>query len=166
MKLEGSCHCGAVKFTVQSHTPYPYMRCYLLDLPQDRWRRRLRDQHHGPRRSRSPCAARNSSACFARAIRDKANPPRHALGRSPALLCENAAGALWVWDPALDGLGVPVRVGDRHTVTEAAGGAGDHARLRRAVGGAIPKGRGHTHFGEYPEEGIADWHAKRGLDVK
>jgi hypothetical protein len=28
MKLEGSCHCGAVKFTVQSHEPVPFMRCY------------------------------------------------------------------------------------------------------------------------------------------
>src|SRR6476619_2299683 len=28
MKLEGSCHCGAVHFTVESHTPYPFMRCY------------------------------------------------------------------------------------------------------------------------------------------
>jgi hypothetical protein len=28
MRLEGSCHCGAVRFRVESHTPYPYMRCY------------------------------------------------------------------------------------------------------------------------------------------
>ncbi len=28
MQLEGSCHCGKVRFRVQSHTPYPYMRCY------------------------------------------------------------------------------------------------------------------------------------------
>ena len=28
MRLEGSCHCGAVKFSVESHTPYPFMRCY------------------------------------------------------------------------------------------------------------------------------------------
>ena len=28
MLLHGSCHCGAVKFSVESHTPYPYMRCY------------------------------------------------------------------------------------------------------------------------------------------
>jgi hypothetical protein len=28
MVLKGSCHCGAVKFTVKSTTPYPYMRCY------------------------------------------------------------------------------------------------------------------------------------------
>ncbi len=28
MLLEGSCHCRAVKFSLQSHTPYPYARCY------------------------------------------------------------------------------------------------------------------------------------------
>ena len=28
MQLEGSCHCGAVRFGVVSHTPYPFMRCY------------------------------------------------------------------------------------------------------------------------------------------
>lgn len=28
MLLEGSCHCGAVKFSCESHTPQPYMRCY------------------------------------------------------------------------------------------------------------------------------------------
>src|SRR5215510_5287236 len=28
MTLEGSCRCGAVRFTVESHTPYPYQRCY------------------------------------------------------------------------------------------------------------------------------------------
>jgi hypothetical protein len=27
-KLEGSCHCGAVRFTVVSHTPEPYQHCY------------------------------------------------------------------------------------------------------------------------------------------
>jgi hypothetical protein len=29
MKLEGSCHCGAVRFSVEAEMPYaPYMRCY------------------------------------------------------------------------------------------------------------------------------------------
>ena len=28
MKLEGSCHCGAVRFSVNSAAPVPYMRCY------------------------------------------------------------------------------------------------------------------------------------------
>jgi hypothetical protein len=28
MQLAGSCFCGAVRFTVDSTTPYPYRRCY------------------------------------------------------------------------------------------------------------------------------------------
>src|SRR5471030_414152 len=28
MLLKGSCHCGAVKFSLESHTAQPYMRCY------------------------------------------------------------------------------------------------------------------------------------------
>lgn len=28
MRLEGSCHCRAMTFTVESHTPQPYMYCY------------------------------------------------------------------------------------------------------------------------------------------
>jgi len=28
MRLEGSCHCGAVRFSVESHEPVPFMRCY------------------------------------------------------------------------------------------------------------------------------------------
>ena len=28
MKLEGSCHCGAVKFSADTKTPMPFSRCY------------------------------------------------------------------------------------------------------------------------------------------
>ncbi len=28
MKLEGSCHCGSVSFSLDTNTPYPYQRCY------------------------------------------------------------------------------------------------------------------------------------------
>ncbi len=28
MRLEGSCRCGTISFSVDSHTPYPYQRCY------------------------------------------------------------------------------------------------------------------------------------------
>ena len=28
MKLTGSCHCGSVRFTVESAQPVPFMRCY------------------------------------------------------------------------------------------------------------------------------------------
>ena len=28
MQLKGSCHCGAVRFSLFSAHPYPYQRCY------------------------------------------------------------------------------------------------------------------------------------------
>src|SRR5215472_10215723 len=28
IRLEGSCRCGAISFSLDSHTPYPYQRCY------------------------------------------------------------------------------------------------------------------------------------------
>jgi hypothetical protein len=28
LKLEGSCRCGAVRFSLKSHAPYPYQLCY------------------------------------------------------------------------------------------------------------------------------------------
>src|SRR6516165_6572003 len=28
MRLDGSCRCNAISFSVDSHTPYPYQRCY------------------------------------------------------------------------------------------------------------------------------------------
>ena len=30
----------------------------------------------------------------------------------------------------------------------------------------VPKGKGHQHFREYPNESIADWHKKRRLEVR
>ncbi|WP_284666611.1 hypothetical protein [Myxococcus sp. SDU36] len=28
MKLEGCCHCRGVRFSVETHHPSPFMRCY------------------------------------------------------------------------------------------------------------------------------------------
>ena len=28
MHLEGSCHCGAVQFSLDAYAPVPYLRCY------------------------------------------------------------------------------------------------------------------------------------------
>jgi hypothetical protein len=34
MRLDGSCHCGAISFSVDSHTPYPYQRGYRSICPK------------------------------------------------------------------------------------------------------------------------------------
>ena len=50
MKLEGSCHCGAVRFTVEAPHPYPYCLCYCSICRKTAGARRLRHQPRGARR--------------------------------------------------------------------------------------------------------------------
>jgi hypothetical protein len=79
--------------------------------------------------------------------------------------CAKCGSALWVWDPrwadhvypfasAID-TPLPKAPEEQEIMLDYA-----------APWCAIPEGRGHTHFREYPEEGIADWHAKRNLTAK
>lgn len=94
MLMEGSCHCGAVSFSAESHTFYPYMHCYC-----------------------SIC--RKTSGCGGFGINLRAeydslkiqgeekigtyqawmNPER--TERSPGFrnFCRECGTALWVWDP-------------------------------------------------------------------
>ena len=98
MKLEGSCHCGAVKFTVASHTPYPYMRCYCSICRKTAGGGGYAINIMGDARSRSPCAAASSSACYRARIRDKAGA-RGTLSPARRHFCAKCGSALWVWDP-------------------------------------------------------------------
>jgi hypothetical protein len=135
----------------------------LLDLPQDRGRRRLRHQHHG----HGQVAFRARPEIRQRVSRARSRQGRragHALaGRRH--FCAKCGGALWVWDPrwaewvypfasAID-TPLPKPPEEQEIMLDFA-----------APWCAIPTGRGHTHFRDYPDEGIADWHAKRGLTVK
>ena len=76
---------GAVRFTVVSHTPVSLHALLLLDLPEDRRRRRLRDQHHGHREialgARPQIRQRVS-----RARSRQGRRAGHALARPPAFL--------------------------------------------------------------------------------
>ena len=130
----------------------------LLDLPQDRRRRRLRDQHHGRREhaegararerrhlSRAPCGARQQA-------------PHAFAGPAPLLrqMCEaDPRWPEWV-DPCASAVDTPLPKPKEDV----------ELMLNYAAPWAdVPAGRQHRHFDEYPDESIADWHRKRGLTV-
>ncbi len=162
MRLEGSCHCAAVRFRVESHTPYPYMRCYCsicrktqggggcaINIMAEATTLRVRG------------AARLS------VYRARIKDPGAARARlSPARrhFCAKCGSALWIADPrwpqwiypfasAID-TPLPKPPEDVELMLNYAPRWVD-----------VPSGPGHTHFREYPREGIADWHARRGLTV-
>jgi hypothetical protein len=162
MRLEGSCHCGAVGFSLESHTPYPYMRCYCsicrktaggggyaINIMGDAPTMRVRGKKHvGVYRVRlgEPGERRTRSAAR-----------RH--------FCVKCASALWIWDPRWPEWAYPFASAIDTPLPkppETVELMLDYA----APWAEISSGRGHRHFREYPDEAIIDWHEKRGLTVR
>ena len=162
MRLEGSCHCGAVKFDLESAHPYPFMRCYCsicrktagaggyaINLSGDYGTLRVR----GKRYVTVYRALMRSAAGRART---RSSARRH--------FCKRCGSPLWLWDPIwpdlvhphASAIDTPLPVPPQHT----------HIML-----GSKPKWvevqakRGDRKFREYPIESIADWHRRLGLEA-
>jgi hypothetical protein len=162
MKLEGSCHCGAVRFTVESHTPYPFMRCYCSICRKTAGGGGYAINIMGDARTLK-VRGRGSIGIYRARLTEPGNKRRtRSSGRRH--FCVKCASALWVADPqwpewvypfasAID-TPLPKPKEDVELMLNYAAPWAD-----------VPTGRGHVHFDEYPDESIADWHRKRGLTV-
>ena len=148
MQLKGSCHCGAVRFSVESETPFPYMHCYC-----------------------SICRKTAGGGGYAINIMGKAETMK-VKGRTKVYratrngpqrhFCPKCGSALWLWDrrwaqwiypfaSAID-TKLPATKERQHIMLDS-----------KASWVPVPKGRRERHFREFPKEAIVDWHRKRGL---
>jgi hypothetical protein len=148
MQLKGSCHCGAVRFSVQSETPYPYLACYC-----------------------SICRKTAGGGGFAINIMGKADSfnvkgrtrvYRATRGGGERHFCPKCGSALWVWDrlwaesiyPFASAIDTPLPAPKER----------QHVMLgSKANWVAVPKGKREKRWREFPQEAIIDWHRKRGL---
>ena len=163
MKLAGSCSCGAVAFTVASHTPYPYMRCYCSICRKTAGGGGYAINIMGTAASLRTRGKKFVSVFRAR-VREK-NGGRGTLSPARRHFCAKCGSALWVWDPRWPEFVYPFASAIDTKLPKPAEEVEimlDYA----APWSEIPRGQGHTHFREYPKEGIADWHERRGLTVK
>ncbi len=163
MKLEGSCCCGAVKFSVTSHTPYPFMRCYCSICRKTAGGGGYAINIMGDADSLS-VRGKKSLDVFRARIRDKPGT-RGTLSPARRHFCAKCGSALWVFDPRWPEWVYPFASAIDTPLPKPP----EEVELMldyAAPWAEVPQGPTHTHFGEYPEEGIADWHAKRGLTVK
>ena len=154
MRLDGSCHCGSVRFSVESAEPVPFMRCYCsicrktaggggyaINLGADastlvvRGRRHLRVYH-------AKLGERESSA------------QRH--------FCARCGSALWLYDPGwpqlvhphASAIDTPLPVPPEHV----------HMMLGSKAPWVEDEGRrGDARFDAYPDCSLAEWHTRRGL---
>ena len=126
LQLDGACHCGAVRFKCQSHTPQPYQRCYCTVC-------RKTAGAGGTVINIMAVAASMNVEDPDRAItvyRAKFIGDDGQTFTSPAerSFCSRCASALWLWDPRWPDLihpfasvidtDLPVAIGETHIMLE------------------------------------------------
>ena len=162
MKLEGSCHCGGVRFTVESHTPYPFMRCYCSICRKTQGGGGYAINIMGDAATLKVRGERYVSVYRAR-LKEPGRKRAHASpGRRH--FCSRCGSALWVYDPRWPEWVYPFASAIDTPLPKPP----DDVELMlnyAAPWADVPKGRGHKHYGEYPRESIAGWHKSRGLTV-
>ncbi len=159
MKLEGSCHCGAVRFRVNSKTPYPYNWCYCsicrktaggggyaINIMAEAASLEVEGEEH--------------ITVYRAAKNDREAYEADGLGFSRRHFCSRCGSALWVHNPTWPDLIHPFASAidtalpsppERYAIMT------EHA----AEWADIPAGA--TRFERYPDQGIEDWHKARDL---
>ena len=157
MKLEGSCHCGAVCFAVESAAPYPYMRCYCTVC---------RKTAGG-----GGYAINLGADCASLTVEGEDNlsvyrvaSQTHDDGMREARrhFCKRCGSALWVYDPRWPELVHPFASAIDSPLP--APPETVHIMIgSKANWVAAQDGADHARFDEYPEESLADWHKRHRL---
>jgi len=162
MLLEGSCHCGAVRFSVESSTPYPYMRCYCsicrktaggggyaINIMGDAATLKVEGEEH--------------INVYQAILPDEDGMEKPSEARRH--FCRECGSCLYLFDPrwaewvypfasAID-TPLPKPPETAHIMLEFAAAWSQASRGPRDV-----------HFPGYPDEAIVDWHARHGLTTE
>ena len=157
--LEGSCRCGAITFTLESHTPYPYQLCYCSICRKTDGGGGFAINIMGDARTLKVKGGRAKRIYHAR-IEDEDG--RYYTSRGERHFCTKCGTALWVYDkewpelvhPFASAIDTKLPVPPSKT----------HLMLKYKASWVEPDiGRGDKKFQIYPKESIEDWHRKRGL---
>ena len=160
MKLAGSCHCGAVRFTVNSRHPYPFNRCYCSICRKTAGGGGYAINLGAEHSTLEVKGEENLNIYRARIRDDDSGAVKTSKGRRH--FCRLCGSALWVWDPqwpelvhpfasAIDS-DLPIPPDRTHMMLGS-----------KALWVQIDAGDGDRTFLEYPDESIADWHGRHGL---
>ena len=156
MRLDGSCHCGAVRFAVESPAPYPYMRCYCSICRKTGGGGGYAINLMGHAATLTIEGEAHVSV-YQVAGADGPNPARRHF-------CKRCGSALWAFDPTWPELVHPFASAIDSTLPTPP--ETQHIMLdSKAAWVGVPEGGEHRHFPEYPDQSLEDWHRNRGLLV-
>jgi hypothetical protein len=155
MQLEGSCHCRGVSFTIESHTPTPFMRCYCSICRKTDGGGGYAINIMGEAETLKVIGEENLTVY-------QAKRPGGELSEGRRHFCKICGSALWLadlrWDqwiwPLASAIDTPLPKAPEYV----------NLMLDYAASWADRfEGDNQTDFREYPVESIEDWHRKRGL---
>lgn len=159
MKLDGSCRCGAVHFSLMSHTPYPYQLCYCSICRKTAGGGGFAINLMGDYETLKVRGKRAIAVYHARIADDRGHCR---TSRGERNFCTKCATALWLYDKQWPELVHPFAsaIDSDLPVTPSK----VHLMLRYKAPWVVPQfGRGDAKFDEYPELSIEEWHRRRGL---
>ena len=161
MKLEGSCHCGGVRFSVRSAHPYPYNLCYCSICRKTTGGGGFAI-NLGADNSTLEIEGKEYITVYSA---DVPNEKTKKTEKSPAQrsFCRVCGTALWAWDPRWPELVHPFASAIDSDLPM------PPERTHLMVGSKAPwvelrVGKNDRIFDAYPEESIAEWHRRLNLE--
>lgn len=158
--LEGSCHCGAVRFSLRSHTPQPYMRCYCSICRKTAGGGGYAINIMGQAETLKVEGGEHMSVYQARGALDDPE----AVSPARRHFCKRCGSALFISDPRWPQWVYPFASAIDTPLPQPPERV--HILLdSKAPWVRVPAGRHDIGFPGYPEESIEGWHKARGLYV-
>lgn len=159
MLLEGSCHCGGVRFSLNSDHPYPFALCYCSICRKTAGGGGFAINLGGRFASLKVEGEEHIRVYQATLADDRGQPTLSSLERR---FCGKCGSALWCRDgqwpdlvhPFASAIDTPVPVPPERT----------HLMLDSKASWVVPRVEANDKtFAEYPDESLAQWHERLGL---
>jgi hypothetical protein len=155
MTLEGSCRCGAVGFSVESHAPYPYQLCYCSIC-----RKTAGGGGYAINLHADAATLKISGKKAIGVYRAEMDDGHTSSGERN--FCTKCGTALWLYDPTWPELLHPFASAIDTDLPVPP--ARTHLMLGSKASWVEPNiGPDDLAFDVYPEQSIEEWHRSRGL---
>lgn len=161
MQLNGSCHCGAVRFSLASPHPYPYNLCYCSICRKTAGGGGYAINLSGDHRTLEVIGEDQVSVYRALVPDPDGGEDRPSEARRH--FCKLCGSALWVWDPRWPELVHPFA----SAVDSELPAPPERTHLMldsRAAWVPVQADPADRKFERYPDESIAAWHQRLGLE--
>jgi hypothetical protein len=155
MKLEGSCHCRAVRFAVEAPHPYPFALCYCLICRKTAGGGGFAINLGALADTLAVEGAEHVRTYHARMDDGSTSPAERRF-------CGLCGSALWLWDPRWPELLHP----HASVIDTALPVPPERTHLMLADRAAWVEpclGPHDRSFDAYPDESLAEWHERLGL---